>query len=148
MRLTGLRPSEACMSLSIVAEQGLEGYYNSKLIALEHFRFNQFLRWTKDCYLSFISENVCEKMLDYGQPVSWNKLCSKIARAGLKVRLHELRKVWATTLHEKWHWVRIRESSKRSHFKKPLCSILLSTESRTTWNRGLNDSLTHWKPDC
>jgi hypothetical protein len=100
MRLTGLRPSEACMSLSLVAEHGSEGYYNKKLNALEHFRFDQFLRRTKNCCLSFISENLRDRMLKYGQPVSWNKLRSKIARAGLKVRLHELKKVWAITLHD------------------------------------------------
>ncbi len=98
--LTGLRPSEACLSLSMLAEKGVKGYYNDQLKALEHFRFKGFLRQTKNCYLSFLSDKVLDLALHYGKPVSWNKIRCKIYQSGLKVRLHELRKVWATKLHD------------------------------------------------
>ena len=100
MALTGLRPSEACLSLSMLAEKSGEGYYNKELKALEHFRSKVFLRRTKNAYISFVSERVLEEALAYGKSVSWNKMRSRIRRASLEVRFHDLRKAWATKLHE------------------------------------------------
>ena len=100
MMLTGLRPSEACMSLSILSKEGCGNYYNGELGVLEHFRFDSFLRRTKNCYITFVSKETLEKALAYGETTSWNKLRLKVYRSGLKVRFSDLRKTWATTLHE------------------------------------------------
>ena len=49
--LTGLRPSEACRSVSLIAELSRKGkldrYFNSELSMLEHFKFPMFLRGSK-----------------------------------------------------------------------------------------------------
>jgi hypothetical protein len=100
MALTGLRPAEACLSLSTLAEKGTEGYFNKDLRALEHFRFNAFLRGTKNAYLSFLSDSLIERASAYAKPVSLNQLRKKTQRAGLPSRFGDLRKAWARRLRD------------------------------------------------
>jgi hypothetical protein len=56
--LTGLRPSEACMSLRLI-HNNAEGYLSSDSHTLEHFRFPDiFIRRTKKAYVSIINDQV------------------------------------------------------------------------------------------
>jgi hypothetical protein len=57
--LTGLRPAEAVESvrlLLMLPKIFREHYYNPELQCLEHFRFPQFQRTMKKCYISYITK--------------------------------------------------------------------------------------------
>jgi hypothetical protein len=54
--LTGLRPSEACISISLIQQEHLESYYNKGKSLLEHFRYPElFIRRTKKAYVSIVN---------------------------------------------------------------------------------------------
>jgi hypothetical protein len=57
--LTGLRPSEAYLSISLI-QDNLENYLNNDIKILEHFRFPDFIRRTKKAYISIITERILE----------------------------------------------------------------------------------------
>jgi hypothetical protein len=65
--LTGLRPNEACMSLKLLGvlkeQNKLSDYYDRDLKMLQHFRYKQFLRKSKNAYISFISDSLLENAL-------------------------------------------------------------------------------------
>ena len=60
--LTGLRPSEACISISLIQEQeSFQKYYNREKSLLEHFKFPEiFIRRTKKAYVSIINDLIIE----------------------------------------------------------------------------------------
>ena len=59
--LTGLRPDEACKSITLLKEKGQEGYLNRDIMTLEHFRYPSiFIRRTKNAYFSIITERGLE----------------------------------------------------------------------------------------
>jgi hypothetical protein len=65
MAVTGLRPSEACMSTVLISELTEEGrldrYLNAELMMLEHFRYPKlFLRNVKNCYISFVPDEMLD----------------------------------------------------------------------------------------
>ena len=67
--VTGLRPGEACKSVSLItelAEAGrLSDYFNEQLQMLEHFRHpSLFLRGCRNCYISFVPSRVFELILE------------------------------------------------------------------------------------
>jgi len=102
---TGLRPDEACKSISLLSELAeanrLGEYLNAQLGMLEHFRFpNLFIRGCKNCYISFVPEELLKHVLNVKPKVKANGLRSAIEKAGLKVRIKDLRKLFATTLRE------------------------------------------------
>jgi intergrase/recombinase len=102
---TGLRPDEACKSISLLSELAetdkIGEYLNAQLGVLEHFRFpNLFLRGCKNCYISFVPEELLELILYVKPKVKANGLRSAIEKVGLKVRIKDLRKLFATTLRE------------------------------------------------
>jgi intergrase/recombinase len=103
---TGLRPDEACKSISLLSELAeanrLCEYVNFQYGMLEHFRFpNLFIRGCKNCYISFVPEGLLKHILAVKPKVKVNGLRSAIKKAGLKVRIKDLRKLFATTLREK-----------------------------------------------
>ena len=97
--LTGLRASEACLSLSIIAEQGLEHYYNPRKLCLEHFRFQGFLRRTKNAFISIVSDTLLRELENWDKRVTWDKVRSRLKRLGLPCRLQDLRRNHATLLN-------------------------------------------------
>ena len=102
---TGLRPEEAFKSarlISELAEAGkLESYLNSKLNMLEHFRFpDLFLRGNKNAYISFVPERILKLVLTVKPRVSSNGLREALQKKGLKVRIKDLRKLFATTVRD------------------------------------------------
>jgi len=102
---TGLRPGEACESISLLSELAEAGrlgeYLNAQFNMLEHFRFPKlFIRGCKNCYISFVPEELLKLVLAIKPKVKANGLRSAIEKAGLKVRIKDLRKLFATTLRE------------------------------------------------
>ena len=99
--LTGLRASEGFHSLSILAERGREGYYNTEIKALEHFRFKEiFLRGSKNAFISFISERLLNEGERLGKPVSYLKFLRAVKRRKLGSKLQLCRKAYATILRD------------------------------------------------
>ena len=102
---TGLRPDEACKSvnlLSELAEAGrLDSYLNVELSMLEHFKFPRlFIRGCKNCYLSFVPTEVLNQVLSEKPKVTVNALRKALQKAGVKVRIKDLRKLFATTVRD------------------------------------------------
>ena len=103
---TGLRPDEACKSVSLVSELAtagrLETYLNKETNALEHFRFpGLFIRGSKNCYISFPPDDVLSLVLTEKPKVTVNGLRKALQKAGLEVRIKDLRKLFATTLRDR-----------------------------------------------
>jgi intergrase/recombinase len=103
--VTGLRPEEAFKSVRLISELAeagrLESYLNSKLNMLEHFRFpDLFLRGNKNAYISFVPESVLKLILAVKPRVSSNGLRKALKKTGLKVRIKDLRKLFATTVRD------------------------------------------------
>ena len=55
--LTGLRPSEAYLSIRLI-HHNAENYLNNDTKILEHFRFPNFIRRTKKAYISIINNGI------------------------------------------------------------------------------------------
>ena len=56
--LTGLRPSEAYLSIKLI-QSNLENYFNREMRIFEHFRFPDFIRRTKKAYISIVNDRGC-----------------------------------------------------------------------------------------
>ena len=99
--LTGLRPSEAIAALNIIAEKGLNGYYNSGLGVLEHFKYPEtFLRNTKNAFISIITPTLVERLKIWHEITSWNTIRLKLRRSNIPIKLQALRSNYATILRE------------------------------------------------
>jgi len=103
--LTGLRIVEACNSISLVtklSEQNkLDEYLDRNLMMLQHFKYPQFLRKSKNAYISFISNNLLELILRYKPSFNHDDLKSRIRKRGLRIQLKFLRKMHGTLLRDK-----------------------------------------------
>jgi len=100
--LTGVRPTEACVSCFLISTKGLEGYYNAQLSMLEHFRYpDLFLRRSKNAYISFVPQDLLDHVLEVKPVVKYTAMISALRHRNLHIRLIELRKLYATTLREK-----------------------------------------------
>ena len=101
--LTGLRPSEACMSCRLISELSdknmLEQYFDKDLMMLQHFKFpNLFLRRSKNAYISFISPKLLEVVQRIKPKIMYGALDTRIGRLGFKVQTKQLRKLHGTIL--------------------------------------------------
>src|SRR5687767_8500398 len=68
---TGLRPSECVESVRLLNSGVVQGsssryYYNEEQQTLEHFRFSQFLRPTKKAYISYLSTDNYQRIVELG----------------------------------------------------------------------------------
>jgi hypothetical protein len=94
LAVTGLRKNEAITSFNMIIELNSKGklcdYYNEELSVLEHFKYNVFLRKTKNAYISFVSPQLIKEIC-YSQPISYNAIHCRFARRAVKLRLKELR---------------------------------------------------------
>jgi len=74
---------------------------------LEHFKFPKlFLRGSKNCYISFVSEDLLDLILEtakvFERDITYAAMVWGIQKiAHLPVRMLQLRKLYATTLREK-----------------------------------------------
>jgi len=101
--LTGLRPSEACASCKLITElankDSLHEYLDSDLMMLQHFKYKQqFLRGSKNTFISFISNDLLNLVLEYKPAMKYTALTSAIRKRNYKIRMKELRKLYSTTL--------------------------------------------------
>jgi CheY-like chemotaxis protein len=95
--LTGLRPDEACKSVSLI-HNDLEGYYNKDTSVLEHFKFPQlFIRRTKKAYISVVSDLILNIATECSS-CSYNSLRLALRRRGLEMNMSYCRKIFATFL--------------------------------------------------
>ena len=101
--LTGLRPTESCKSCKLITKLSTEGdldkYLDRDLMLLQHFRFPElFLRGSKNAFMSFISDDLLQLVLENKPAFEYTALTSAIRKRKQKIRVKELRKLYATTL--------------------------------------------------
>jgi integrase-like protein len=96
--LTGLRPSEAYLSIKLI-QSNLEGYVNHETRILEHFRFPQFIRRTKKAYISIVNDRILKMAKSADKQVSYNQLKLHFKRHGIgSIHVSYCRKIFATFL--------------------------------------------------
>ena len=105
MAVTGLRPSEACMSTLLVSEltegDKLDQYFNADLMMLEHFRYPKlFLRNVKNCYISFVPDEMLGLLQTVRPQITYTALKRALQRRKQQVRLKDMRHLYATKLRE------------------------------------------------
>ena len=99
--LTGLRPSEACESVSFIVDPTVKHYYNPQQQCLEHFRFpSVFLRPTKKTFISYLSRDNYHAIASLGckNPPTWNVIRSACKRRKINMNMRLCRKVFASWL--------------------------------------------------
>jgi hypothetical protein len=98
--LTGLRPSEACVSISLIQEQlSLENYFNKEKSLLEHFKYPEFfIRRTKKAYISLVNDVVLELAKKSHKKPSYNAIRLVLRRRKLDAHMNYARKIFATHL--------------------------------------------------
>jgi len=99
--ITGLRPSEDIEAVKILNSGNPSlGYYNQERQCLEHFRFpNVFLRATKKAYLSFITLDNLQPILNLGPKTpTWPAIRWACNRRKLRMDMRLCRKVYASWL--------------------------------------------------
>jgi len=104
--LTGLRPSEAVVSVRLVRtnQQQQQQYYNPQRQALEHFRFHEiFFRQTKKAYISFVTPDmlaIVQQLENSAIPPSYNAIRLACQRRGIKMDMRFCRKIYASHLRQ------------------------------------------------
>jgi len=100
--LTGMRPSEACLSLKILArlneQNRLSEYYNQELCMLEHFRFKEFLRGSKNVFISFVSHRLLKHALKVKFTQDYYSIQSYLKKKHIPLRARQLRQLYSTLL--------------------------------------------------
>jgi len=65
-----------------------------------HFRYHkEFLRRTKNCYISFVPDDLVDQIAS-SQPVSYYAIKCRLHRKGIKLRINELRDHFGTNLRK------------------------------------------------
>jgi len=105
LSLTGLRVTESSSSISLIiklSEQNkLDEYLDRDLMMLQHFKYSQFLRRSKNAFISFISKDLLNLILQYKPSLNHDDLKSRLRKRGLKIKLKYLRKMHGTLLRDK-----------------------------------------------
>jgi len=101
--LTGLRPTEAAISCKLISELSdqnkLNLYLDRDLMMLQHFRFpDLLLRKSKNAYISFITPELLELVLETKPKIKYSGIDTMIGRIGFNTRTKQLRKLYATQL--------------------------------------------------
>lgn len=99
LRLSGLRKEEVVISFNKIIEQSKEGKPDSYLNEdelLEHFRFKkQFLRGTKNVYLSIVPKSIIDQIA-VSEPVGYNAILKHLQRRKMRSRICKLRDNYGT----------------------------------------------------
>ena len=101
LTVTGLRVDEAIWSLNRIREEGLDGYYDANLGCLVHVKFKEFLRGNKVSFISVCTPRMMELLCSWqkqGRKLSYSMIVKRLRKRGLPLKLHMLRKYFATTL--------------------------------------------------
>jgi intergrase/recombinase len=90
----------SCRLITELSEQNkLSNYLDKELMMLQHFRFpDLFLRKSKNAYISFITPELLDLVLEAKPRIEYSALDTKIGRAGFKIQVKQLRKLYATKL--------------------------------------------------
>jgi hypothetical protein len=99
MLLSGLRKNEGIESFNLIIDLSkqnkLNQYWNEELSTLEHFKFKQFLRHSKNAYISIIPKELLIEISNSSR-VSYAMIRKRLHRNNLKLRIKELRSYWAS----------------------------------------------------
>ncbi|WP_179368320.1 integrase [Candidatus Nitrosotenuis sp. DW1] len=96
--LTGLRPTEACDSISLI-HNDLDNYLNPKMMVLDHFKYPRlFLRRTKKAYTSIVNDEILD-IAKSSTCRTYNSLRMVLRKHHLKANVNHCRKIFATHLH-------------------------------------------------
>jgi len=122
--LTGLRPTESCNSCFLITKlyktNKLEKYFDEDLSMLQHFRYPElFIRKCKNAYISFISKDLLNLIIETKPEIRYSALDTKINRWGFNNKTKQLRKLFATTL--------------RNHLPQELIDLLQGRISQTVF---------------
>lgn len=99
--LTGLRPSEAILSIKLIKTDP-DRYINKETGMLENFRYpNLFIRKTKKSYLTAYDDSILEVARGAGSYKSWKAIRSLLKRRGMEaVHLKYCGAIFATYLRK------------------------------------------------
>jgi intergrase/recombinase len=100
--LSGLRKNEAIKSFNRIIEltknNRLSEYYDSSLNCLCHFKYpKDFIRKTKNCFITFITENLTGEIAN-SEPITYEMIRKRLLRNKQRCRINELRDFFATYL--------------------------------------------------
>jgi hypothetical protein len=103
--LTGLRPSEGCLSCILVSELSSKGklseYLDEDLMMLQHFKYKElFLRGNKNAYISFLTKDLLNLILETKPEITYNAIAKALKKRCYVPHLNSLRKLYATLLRE------------------------------------------------
>ena len=98
--LTGLRPAEAVESVMLINSNAFDNYYDSQQMTLCHYKFSQFLRTTKKCYISFVTPEMLSGIRYIEKVPSYNAIRLTCKRRGFKMDMRLCRKVFGSWLHK------------------------------------------------
>jgi len=99
---SGLRKQEGIKSFNKIIEltktNRLSEYYDYNLNCLMHFKYpKEFIRRTKNCFISFIPENLVREIAG-NEPITYEMIRKRLLRNKLKRRINELRDFYGTYL--------------------------------------------------
>jgi intergrase/recombinase len=101
MLLSGLRVTEGVQSFNLIIalhkQNKLDEYFNEDLNILEHFRFKQFLRNTKNAFISIVPKDLVMEIAQ-NKPVSYYAIHKFLERRRIRLGFKELRSYYATYL--------------------------------------------------
>jgi len=99
--LSGLRKREGIQSFNLIIDLAQNGrladYYNEDLSMLEHYKYKQFLRNTKNAYITIMPKDFVMQIAK-SKPVSYSAIHCFLYRKHLKLRLKELRSYYASVM--------------------------------------------------
>lgn len=99
MLLSGLRKSEGMQAFNLIIqmhrENRLEEYFNEELSMLEHYKYKQFLRNTKNAYITIVHKDLVMQIAN-SKPVSYNAIHCYLMRKRIILRIKELRSYYAS----------------------------------------------------
>ena len=106
LSLTGFRVVEACNSISLINQLSnqnrLDTYLDDELMMLQHFRYPRiFLRNSKNTFISFVSKELLNLILQVKPNLNHDDLKSRLRKRNLRIRLKDLRKLYATFLRNR-----------------------------------------------
>jgi intergrase/recombinase len=99
MLLSGLRKTEGMLAFNLTIdlqkENRLGEYFNRDLSMLEHYKYKQFLRNTKNAFISIIPEDLVMRIAN-SKPVSYHAIHCYLMRKRINLRIKELRSYYAS----------------------------------------------------
>ncbi len=97
--LTGLRPSEACLSIQLLQSQE-DGYLNRDKMILEHYKKPElFIRRTKKAFISVVNDSLID-IAEQSHSTGYNALRLAIRRALLDMHAKYCRAIYSTHLRK------------------------------------------------